>query len=370
MRLLSQSNSHFFLLSAFLTALPPGLIADEANRLPRTSFDVVEIIDESGRTKQLTGTIEDIAGETLTLRRGEAGQVQFLRMSDVVELRFLRSRQWDDGLLARSEGEFRTAVRLFDAALSEESRPWAWIELQSLIAQSLVQSGDRRAALNRLAQIERRDKRSRHFCYVPLVWDARLPKEQKLNMNSAELRDESAVVRLAAASSLLHEPLYQNSAINVLQRLQRTGSGIISELARTQLWRLALIDSPEKITLQKTWLSMVRTLPVECRHGPQYIIGRCHQKQHDHAASVAPLLWCAFMSPTDQSLGAIALAEAIRSHQISGTSREADILIAEFFQTYHKNSFAVEIFSVEENTRQSPKEMSGKSSLTNGISNQ
>ena len=329
---------------ALLFALPvqSAPAVDEDSLLPPVGLDVIRIVEAAGRERLVSGSIEDIQGQTLTFRRGEGGQVQFLRITDVLELQFLRSVQWNDGLQARRAGHLRRALGLFDEALRHESRSWAWVELQAIAAKTLIQLGQRREALDRLLKIEERDQRSRHLGLAPIVWDERIPRTDRLMMNSAELRDESTLVQLAAASSLLHEGLYHAKARSVLEKLRRTSHGPIGDLAETQLWRLPLLSVAGNNQPLVVWQDRLRMLRAETRHGPALVLGRCLQEQNDHDAAVVPLLWCALMSPTDPALAAVSHVEAIRSHKLTGRTQQHQMLTQEFHQKFGADHFALQ----------------------------
>ena len=190
----------------------------------------------------------------------------------------------DEGLKLQHEGDFETALTRFDAELNTERRDWAWRELQAAAAGVCVRLGRRTQAVDRIEQILEQDQRSRHISLLPLVWDARMPAAERIRADPADLTSPTSVRRLVAASALLHEVGHRAAASSVLHRiLQTEGLSRLGELARTQLWRLHLLEkSDDRNPVLQVWADRVREMPVDARAGPQYIVAREFQQRHDY----------------------------------------------------------------------------------------
>ncbi|MCA9049500.1 MAG: hypothetical protein KDA89_12275 [Planctomycetaceae bacterium] len=306
----------------------------EQTLLPFAGTDSISILKGApDLVQRLTGRIEDIAGETLTLRRDGSGAVEVFRLNDITELSFAHAPDVAEGLALQQQDRFAEAVRAFDRALPSESRSWAWNEIQALAALNAVRAGNRSDAVRRIEMIAERDPRTRHLSSLPLVWDHRLPSERRLMMTIRDLRSESAVRRLCAASSLLQTEEHLQESVSVLQRLRRT-SGVIrlSELAETQLWRLSIIKTEPTDPLLDVHQDRVRELPPAAQPGPQFVVA-CRLRlrfRYDEAALGflrLPLVGC-----DDNALTEAALQEAVLCLEAAGRTADAQRYQAELHQ--------------------------------------
>ncbi len=316
---------------------------DNPSALPFSGTDMITVLDDSTETtRQVPGRIEDITGETLTLRRGGRGTIEFFRVTDIVELTFSRSGDFEEGLHRLQQGQTRRALEYLDRALKSETRPWAWNELQAIAANAAVRVGERSQAVDRIDLISAQDRRTRHVSSLPLVWDSRLPPQERLPENPAGLDSDSLVQQLAAASAVLHNTAHRGRAKATLERLRRrSGLKRISELAETQLWRLHLLEQPDTPSpVLNVWSDRVRHLPVAARYGPQYVVGRCLLQKHDHDRASLAFLWTPLMTPHDRALAARSLAEGIRCLKLTGRQGEAAQLTAELKRRFHGTSAA------------------------------
>ena len=209
--------------------------------LPFAGTDIVTIVSDEGKDLQVGGRIEDIQGETITLRRSGNSSIELYRVSTVTSLVFSKPVDWDTGLTHLESKQYRRALEHFDKALLKESRPWAWNELQASAARLCLQIGRREEAVVRIEEIFAKDKRTRHVSLLPLVWDSQLPDDERLHAAEDGLSDESMIRQLIACSALLHQPDKQSQVEATLNRIRRTSSLTrINELAEAQLWRLCL----------------------------------------------------------------------------------------------------------------------------------
>ena len=316
---------------AFLFVAGVASAQEDANALPFVGTDIVSILTESGQEKLLGGSIQGIKGDRLTLRTNGRGQIMVIRMEEVLNLNFERSPAWLDGLTQMDDGQLQEALVSFNGALQEERRDWAWCELQAAAARAETKRGNRSKTVERVERILERDPRSRHVNLLPLVWDSRLPDDERMIAAADELRSSTKTRRLVAASALLHIPEHRNTAISVLQRIRQNDKFTrIGQMAETQLWRLHLLEKPgERVPLLSVWEDRVRELPVEFRGGPQYIVARGYQQQHNYDRASLAFLWMPLMSPQDRNLAALSLSEAIDCLKKAGRLAEAEQMQSE-----------------------------------------
>ena len=329
-------------LAAFLLAACPVPTATAQDTLlPFAGTDTVTVHRHGERVQTLPGRIEDISGETLTLRRSGQTGIQVLKISDVTALTFARSTDFEDGLKYQQQKQYREALRHFDKAITGEDRIWAQNELQAAAAKVCIAMGNRDGAVDRIELILKVDARSRHASLLPLVWDAELPAAERVSADPGDLRSESEARQLVAASALLGSESHHPAAVRQLRQIRQQSAHRLSELAEAQLWRLPLLSGDgDEVTSLNVWQQHVRRMPLQARGGPQFVIARCLQQQHDYDNASLAFLWMPFMAPTDKALSALSMLESIRCLQMSGRTQEAAALKRELLQRFPKTSAA------------------------------
>lgn len=312
--------------------------------LPFSGTDIITILEADGRERQIGGRIEDIRGETLTLRRNGKSKIELFRLPNVTNLYFAKPADWDRGLEHIDKGEFRRGLEYFDRALGTEQRRWAWNELQASAAKTCVKIGKRREAVERIEKVFEDDERTRHVSILPLVWDARLPDKERIACETEELRAPSILTRLVACSSLLHKDELRRSIQKELTRIRRD-SGIVrvNELAESQLWRVHLLDADKQSPLIKHWSDLVNQMSPSSRGGPAFVLGRLQANAHKYDDAALSFLWMPTMSPTDQAISAQALLEASRSLKNAGRVVESESLQRELKSRFPDTSAAEKI---------------------------
>lgn len=314
--------------------------------LPFAGTDVVVLHGKDGAEERFGGTIQEISGNRLTMRRNGRGEIRILRMSNVTQISFSRSSAWEDGLKLFSDGNYAEALLRFDHALDKERRPWAWCELQATAAKTSIRLRRYSKAVSRIEEIVKQDERTRHVSVLPLVWDATLPEDERLTADRAELRSESIARRLAAGSALLHMEQHRAAAAAALEEIRKEeGLTAAGELARCQLWRLHLLEKPtERNPILQVWADRVREMPVNIRYGPRYVVAQGYLQHHDYDRAALAFLWMPVMASHDEPLAAQSLVHAIRCLKLAGRVAEAQRMTGElhlrFADTSAERQFA------------------------------
>ncbi len=328
--LVSRRISHcqllWFLFICFSGA-PNAVQTQTPNETPAQSLISTDQIvirkDGSSRTRVMSGVIEDIAGQTIVLRRS-GNTIDVFSLREVVSVRFQKSAEFDDGLTKLHNEDWKGALAALQAAAATEPRKWAVREIRASIAQALRALGRFEECVQAIEQIMSEDPASRHVWELPLVWDERLPEQQRISLSSAELQSKSPARQLTAASALLHEPQHQNAVMAVLQTLRKNTRGPLQELAETQLWRVSLLRSAELRESEITqWSERVRDFDRRTRSGPEFIIGRALLRIHDYDNAATHLLWMPLVEPLDPATTSASLAAAITALELSGRTEEA-----------------------------------------------
>ncbi len=242
------------------------------------------------------------------------------------------------------EKQYDQALQVCILAIDDILPDRIYNRYQALAVRCCLQLNRRAEALRRVELIWQRDRMSPHLSLVPLVWDDRLPEEERSPAPANELVSSSVVRQLAAASSLLQKPEHQDRCIKVLAAIRGDRQPPLTVLAEAQLWRVKAIQTEEiPLLVVQRWQKRAATFPQELRAGPQFVVGRAFQLRHKPDIAVLELLWAPLMAADDPVLAASGLAEAIRCLEASGRGESARRLRLELQQRYSNTSAARQI---------------------------
>jgi len=311
-----------------------SLCADEVSRLPLVTDDRVVVRSEGGyREKTISCVIEDIAGQKIVVRRS-GSTVNVIRLQDVVSVQFRKSEEFSEGLKKLRERDWKTALTSLQTAATTENRNWARREINAHLAQAYRALREFEGCLATVEKIVQDDPETRHVVELPLVWDERLPAENRIQMAATDLKSPSEVRRLTAASALLHDMNQEAAAVVVLKDLEKSATGVFLELVRAQLWRLRLLHLEQLREAEvESWSQHVRELDRRTRSGPEFVIGRALLATHDYDNAATSLLWMPLLEPLDPPTTNASLQDAITALELSGRQSEADKLRLEYPRT-------------------------------------
>ncbi|MCR9202609.1 MAG: hypothetical protein NXI04_28540 [Planctomycetaceae bacterium] len=307
---------------AFTLCVLPALTADEPSSV-FTSGDFV-VLRSDVRSSRISGRIEDIKGETVTLLRSNRAKVEVFRCRDLAQLHFGRPLDWARGREQWEAGNQRRGLELFDRAINSELRPWARNELLAESARFCLQAGKFEQALQRIERVFAKDPQTRHVALLPLVWDERLPDSERISVPRNDIDSDSVVRQLVACSVWLHSSDHREAVVSRLTSLRRTsGNSRLSELAGTQLWRDGLLHQSSDLTVPDHYRDIVSQLPADARGGAAFVLGRLLARRHQYDDAALLLMWMPLMSHNDRALAAASLAESIRCLRLGGRLPEA-----------------------------------------------
>jgi len=292
--------------------------------LPFTTTDQIVIRDgDSQRTKSIPGVIEDLAGQSVVLRRG-GNAVEVYKLRDIESLQFGKTAAFDEGLRHIQNREWTRAIDTLSIAETTEPREWVVREIQASQAEALRAAGRFDECIKVVENIYEHDPNTRHLNLLPLVWDERLAPEHRASASLNDLKSPSLLRQLVAASALLQDPMHETAAAVVLQTLKTGPRAAIQQLAESQLWRLRLLH-PESIRASETegWMQRVRDFDKRQRSGPEFIIGRALLAVHDYDNASTSLLWMPLVAPLDPPTTLACTNEAIGALKKSGRIAEA-----------------------------------------------
>ncbi len=297
---------------------------DTPSILPFTTTDHITIRDgNSLRTKVIPGVIEDLAGQSVVLRRG-SNAVEVFKLREIESLQFGKTPAFDEGLRHLQNHEWTRAIDTLSIAETTEPREWVVREIQASQAEALRAAGRFDECIKAVEIIYEHDPNTRHLNLLPLVWDERLSPEHRISASPNDLKSPSLLRQLVAASALLQNPMHEHAAAAVLQTLKTGPRAAIQQLAESQLWRIRLLH-PENLRASETegWMLRVRDFDKRQRSGPEFIIGRALLAVHDYDNASTSLLWMPLVAPLDPPTTMACRNEAIGALKLSGRIAEA-----------------------------------------------
>lgn len=240
-----------------------------------------------------------------------------------------------------AEAQYERALRVCSMAIDDVLPDRIYNRFQAMAARCCLQLNRRDEALRRVELIWQRDATSSYLSLVPLVWDDRVPNEERCASSADELKSSSPLRRLAAASSLLQEPQLTDQCLKVMTSIRAKRRPPLTILAQAQLWRVKA-SKPDETPLQivQRWQKQAALLPRNLRAGPQYVVGRAFQLRYKQDRAVPELLWAPIMASDDPVLAASGLAEAVLCLESTGRSESARRLRRELQQRFGRTSAA------------------------------
>ena len=297
---------------------------DRVTLIPEGAVDPVVLI----------GTIEDYTGEVLILRRADQRVGDRYPASAIQSVQTWRSAIHEQGISEFDSGENAPAEQSLLQALKEEPRDWVKREILSQLVRSAIRRGDWGTAGARFLQITDQDSTTPHWNVAPIHWAPQSMGDSQKSLARTWIKETESPQRLLAASWLLIDPVYGETAEKQLDDLARDSNRIVNTLARAQLWRL-------RLEVQK-WQREARRMPRALRAGPQYLIGRGLLQRNEPRSAAAELLWLSTVYTDNEELSARAIVEAAGALEKSGQTEDALTLYNTAIQRFKWSSWANE----------------------------
>jgi len=246
----------------------------------------------------------------------------------------------DAQLLFEKEQYSRALVRC-DQALEDAFSVRIFNRIQALAIRCCLRLNHLEEALSRVELIYRKDDASPYLSLLPLVWDDRLPEQERYVARSKDLESQSPPRQLAASSSLLQHVQYRKECVEVLTSVRASHRLPLNVLAETQLWRIDAVQTDSfHLRSVDRWKRRAAALPESLRAGPQFIVGRALQLRHKPNQAALELLWAPMMQQDDLFLAAAGLAEAVVCLESTGRRKSARRLRLELQQRFSQTSAA------------------------------
>lgn len=260
-----------------------------------------------------------------------------LQLSTAVE----NGSAYGDAQLLFEKEQYDRALLRCDQALEDAFSVRIFNRIQALAIRCCLRLNHLEEALSRVEGVYSKDAASPYLSLLPLVWDDRLPEQERYLARSKDLESQSPPRQLAAASSLLQQVQYRKECVEVLMNIRASHRLPLNVLAETQLWRIDAVQTDSfHLRSVDRWKRRAATFPESLRAGPQFIVGRALQLRHKPNQAALELLWAPMMQQDDIFLAAAGLAEAVVCLESTGRRKSARRLRLELEQRFSQTSAA------------------------------
>lgn len=210
-----------------------------------------------------------------------------------------------------NRGEIAVAERSFQQALEQSSRKWVRRELLAGLVRCALFSGDYRRAGSHFLSLSDGPTRPRHFELVPLDWRITGSVDAAVASEARAWRGRGGdVAKLLAASHLLRDSAYSSEAETELRRLRISADSRVRGLALAQCWRADSWNKKSTPEQLAAWTRHVRSLPLNLRGGPWYVVGLARFQSQQFQPAASALMWTSLVFDDDRFLAAHATQRA------------------------------------------------------------
>ncbi|QDT64055.1 tetratricopeptide repeat protein [Calycomorphotria hydatis] len=315
---LTTSVARAILLLSFLLTAPITLASDR-----------VILRSESGASQiPVVGTIIEYNGEEIHIQTGPTA-VRIFETDRVIEVETPQQESHRQAIAAINSQKFAEAQELLAKALDDEQRDWVRQEIMALRVTNALSLGDRQRAITAFLALAEQDKQIRHGGLIPLEWERKPAPKELVAAARVWLKQRSETAQLIAASILLTSPAEKREAEDVLNKLSISFKPEIYALARVQLWRGQLIESPSTPGALRNWEQRIHEMPESLRGGPYFVLGEAYADILDHERAAAAFLWLPLVYDHDPYLAALAELRAAEHLRKVGRYGEAFTLCRE-----------------------------------------
>ncbi|MFH5806783.1 tol-pal system YbgF family protein, partial [Alienimonas sp. DA493] len=269
--------------------------------------DVVTVRTEDGGRRDAVGEVVAYDSNLLSLRAPTGALLDF-PAGDVVKVTTPRLPDHLAGLRAWAERDAAAAREKLAAALEQEPREWVRREILAALITADLAAADRASAGGRFLALYRSDPgATERLGLMPVPWGDRPPRGDDLAAANRWIHGPDDVEQLLGAGVLVGSPARRAGAVEVLQRLSRSGSSEIAELARLQRWRAKLLAGEGTRTELDAARRRIDGLPEPLRAGPLFTLGVAAEAAGRSDEAVEAFLW----SPVTDSADPVRAADGL-----------------------------------------------------------
>ncbi|NNJ25899.1 tetratricopeptide repeat protein [Alienimonas chondri] len=272
--------------------------------------DVVTVRTDDGGRRDVVGEVVSYDASLLSLRAPTGALLEF-PAEDVVTIVTPRLPSHLAGLRAWANRDVPLARERLAAALAEEPREWVRRDLLAALVTADLAAADRPAAGSHFLALHRSDPTATdRLGLMPVPWDDRPPRAANLAAANRWMNGIDDAERLLGAGVLVGSPARRPAAVESLQRLSRSASPQIAELARLQRWRAKVLDGQATASELDAARRRIDSLPEPLRTGPLFTLGIASQVAGRNDEATAAFLWAPVADSTDPTRAADGLVRA------------------------------------------------------------
>ena len=287
----------------------------------------------------LVGEIVSSTGQELEIRPTGGVPVR-IPITNVVEVQTHYDPDHLAGIELFRAGRIEEAIDALHAGLEREPRNWVDREILAWLVRCHLRQNDEIAALNDFRQIVLSDPYTRHWGLAPMEWLPRQVNHPLSQSAKSLLVDTRPGLRLLGASLLLFDPELSTTARREMDDLCKNLNSHIADLARAQMWRVALANREVTRDRLQRWHDQIDDLPAELRPGPQYLLAKGYQQLGFPRLAAAEYLKLTILYSDNEALTARATLEAADALQETGLTQGASVLYRELLTRFPESNAA------------------------------
>ena len=295
---------------------------------------ITQTADATSPTKR-RGIITQWVGKQITLE--SSGRARLVDSDTVLELQTQWPQSYTQALERIGQKKFGEAVPLLQAAITEESRPWARRAISGKLLECLLRTGNEAAAIGEFVTITREDPETRFFNLAPLPWVSSVFMGNISNQAVGWMDSNDPVEKLIGAAWSMSGNSRQ-IAVAALKELSENGNACVAGLAKSQLWRTqSMTANPD--TIQR-WERQLNRMPSSVRAGAYLMLADAQARNQLTDAAAINLMRIAVLHPEQHGLAAAALYRCADLRQNAGRPDQSRTLWAEVVRNYENTIWA------------------------------
>ena len=316
----------WFLFSLLVPGLAPTLLTCAAD-------DIVTLrpATPGSPAKKVRGKVVEYTGSELILQT-LSGQASIpADKVDQVETSYPESFLQGQKLLRA--GQSSEAIRAFESAAANETRPWVRREILATLSVALHNAGRIPEAGNVYLKIVAEDPQTIHIDAMPLAWFSLPPNFERDRAARGWMQMSVPQAQLIGASWLLSTS-DRSQAISTLGKLRSNPSSEIAILAEALLWQSKIVTATPADVRQWQRQLDAGILRGAALAGPNLVVGKAWRHLDDNTQAALILMRQPILYPEHQPVAAESLLQAGRALQSGGQTEEAIRVLREALDKY------------------------------------
>ena len=292
---------------------------------------VVRLNAPSQKEVSVRGTIVDLTGKAVTIRRG--GRVEMLATDRIVRWKTDRQAAHQQADKKFESKDYRGALDAYERAVRGERRIWMQRIILGRCVQCYKNLGRHEEAIDMFLIIADSDPTTQLFAGVPVPWRtmSASPAVTRKVIAFIGQTEKREATRLIGASWLLATDR-QSDAVNVLRSLLSSQNPYVASVAEAQLWRAAVAKATDKD--RSRWRQRITQMPQDIRSGPYFVLGQAEGIAGNHEAAALDFMRVPIHDVHARELAAQSLLLAGENLEQINRNQEASRLFREASEQY------------------------------------